>query len=234
MPPYTHVSTKLRRISEICSRDDAIIARGCGRQAPWNRQDDMKNGLLWKMVDLNRGGSWYPTPLTWMMSHWLDQKFSRQEEDHLNIETVANSWILISFFFKCCHPKGMDLKFIVFKYTYFHTKWCAGIIYNRAATFQYSDGPPLSCVLNQPSHHPVRGVGYHEPPRFRANHFSQQTIFPYQQFVCRYLWTSPEWSIDIYSHASRSCMQPTLNRLFLFGRHMRIRTLKHALVYMHV
>ena len=49
--------------------------------------------LIWKMVccekwfALNRGGSWYPTPLTGWMT-WLDQD-NKTEEDHLKHWKVA-------------------------------------------------------------------------------------------------------------------------------------------------
>ena len=39
-----------------------------------------------KWFALNRGGSWYPTPLTGWMT-WLDQD-NKTEEDHLNIEKL--------------------------------------------------------------------------------------------------------------------------------------------------
>ena len=54
----------------------------------------------------------------------------------------------------------MDLKLICFK-THIHIiKGCAGIITNKAATFQCSDGTPQSCRARPASPwNPVRAVG---------------------------------------------------------------------------
>ena len=49
----------------------------------------LKKWIVVQLVALNCGGSWHPTPPTWMTSHWLDQKLARQEEDHLNIEKLT-------------------------------------------------------------------------------------------------------------------------------------------------
>ena len=56
------------------------------------------------------------------------------------------------------------------------------------SSFQYSDGPPLSWVLIQPSLHPVRGLGLKSPS-------TPLLVVPFQ--VC--IWTPA-----LYSHAPRS------------------------------
>ena len=80
----------------------------------------------------------------------------------------------------------------------------------------------LLCLVSWTSQAIIQLEEWGNPPRFRANHFHNKPIF--HHLVC--IGTPA-----LHSHASRSCMYSTLNRIFLLDRSMRIRTLHESPFY---
>ena len=73
--PYTHEPDKLRRISEIRSRDEAILSRGCVSQAPYTDIADMK----WFVVKNGCSESW--RLMVPHSSNWMDDLAGSRQQD---------------------------------------------------------------------------------------------------------------------------------------------------------